>query len=95
MKWQDAVRFSQLGVATRDCSANWKEPARVHVWISKKRTRRHVMVRSGRWERGSRRFGNTALSTKRASRFDDWVPVKPHPPMMLLAIAAQLEDEAT
>jgi hypothetical protein len=93
MKWQEALRYSQIGVAERPCVRDAREPWRVVSWIS--RQKNHCLrVLNGRGKVGSRRRRHRFTSTKQASRYDDWEPVKPYPPMKLLAIAAQLEDEA-
>ena len=91
MNWKEALRYSQIGVAERPCKSDWREPWRVISGYSRKK-RFYVRVVNGRDRRITKR-AHRFTSTKQASRYDDWVPVNPYPPMKILAIAAQLEDE--
>lgn len=88
MTWREAVELSSIRTAERDCSANEREPWQVVVRTTAKGYVRTIVYAGRRRLRGRLLGVTTVLSTKRASQFDDWVPVRPKPPLVQLAIMA-------
>lgn len=89
MKWQEALRHSKINVAERDSTDNERKPWRV-VKQPMSRGRSRVMVWSGRRKKTVGK--TTTLSTKSASKFDDWFPIKPHDALTRLALAMSEDD---
>ena len=86
MKWQEAVSLSSVGVAQRDCKASDLEPWQVHAYISR-RGKKIIQVFT---KKRLHTCGvKSTTSQKRASQHDDWVPLRPVPTMLAIAISAE------